>query len=254
MPGIHWVIMPRISPSPSPSPTASLPELLLIGCSGSGKTVLVRAFRRHVATKQLQQSASVTASVSAIDEMAAEVNADTLPTNGVERDIIECNGTRFVIKEIGGSMQPTWPSYYAAATAAIFVIDISDPAHFSSGMVELCNLITHQQMKEKLILILLNKCDSPFALKRSEVRSFLRLDDIITWSNTQARQQTQQAAEKDPSSSSPSAAPQSLDAASSPPSVSSSPGNDARIRVLECSGSECMGIERVMDEIVSMVG
>jgi hypothetical protein len=53
------------------------------------------------------------------DNEQRPVQLETDPTIGVELDRMALHGRRIVIREVGGAMSPTWPSYFAKATAIL---------------------------------------------------------------------------------------------------------------------------------------
>ena len=68
---------------------------------------------------------------------------------------------RFECWDLGGqeSLRPSWGSYYVKAHAIILVVDSTDRDRISSVRDELRNLLTHEDLKKAVILVLANKQD-----------------------------------------------------------------------------------------------
>ncbi|XP_078258025.1 ADP-ribosylation factor-like protein 16 [Rhinoraja longicauda] len=79
-------------------------------------------------------------------------------------------------------MGPIWPSYYGDSEAVIFVIDAANPTQISSSCIQLLEVLTAEQLQETPVLILFNKVDLPCHMSLVEMKSLLRLDDILAWS------------------------------------------------------------------------
>jgi len=188
--------MSRRPPPPSGSPTA-LPELLLLGCEGSGKSCLTRQCKWQ--------------------EGDEDVSLAAAPTNGIERDEITHKQCRFVIKEIGGSMKPTWGSYFSTCSAVMFVFDVSNPFQFADATFELAQLLQNASLRTKPLVLVLNKTDAPGALSRAELEHSLQLEALL----------------------------HSARGGSMVPAA-----DDGSVSVVECSAAKAWGIDAVLDAAV----
>mmetsp|Transcript_22152 Transcript_22152/g.36699 ORF Transcript_22152/g.36699 Transcript_22152/m.36699 type:complete len:175 (+) Transcript_22152:80-604(+) len=137
-------------------------EILVLGCSGAGKSLLV---------KQLKNIAS--------NGFASPLEAcDSQPTIGVELDKIQIRKKRIDVRELGGTLVEVWPKYFPASLAVIFVVDASDPVMLSSAVVELHSLLADQALLRNPFLLLFNKSDAPLICPELVLSEIFRLDDI----------------------------------------------------------------------------
>ncbi|XP_063455560.1 ADP-ribosylation factor-like protein 16 isoform X2 [Pan paniscus] len=60
-----------------------------------------------------------------------------------------------------------------------FVMDASDPTQLSASCVQLLGLLSAEQLAEASVLILFNKIDLPCYMSTEEMKSLIRLPDII---------------------------------------------------------------------------
>lgn len=134
-------------------------EVLLIGCEGSGKTLL----SRHL--QKLCSSASA-------------LNTHTRPSVGTEIAHLTHSRHAFSLREVGGVMLPLWPRYFDGCKAFIFVAD-SCSAAAAGGVIEWYNLLAADGMRTKPALLLLNKRDHPEALPDATLHKLFRPSDFI---------------------------------------------------------------------------
>ncbi|XP_007958000.1 ADP-ribosylation factor-like protein 16 [Orycteropus afer afer] len=136
---------------------------LLLGAAGVGKTLLV---------KRLQK-------LSAHDGKGDLGDPPpTRPTVGTNlTDIVAQK--KITIRELGGCMSPIWPSYYGTCRALLFVLDASDPTQLSASCAHLLGLLSSEELAEASVLVLFNKTDLPCYMTVEEMKSLMRLPDII---------------------------------------------------------------------------
>ncbi|XP_037666677.1 ADP-ribosylation factor-like protein 16 [Choloepus didactylus] len=136
---------------------------LLLGAAGVGKTLLV---------KRLQQLSSRDA------QGGLGEPPPTRPTVGTDlTDIVA--GRKITIRELGGCMGPIWPSYYGNCRSLLFVMDASSPTQLSASCALLLGLLSAEQLAEASVLILFNKIDLPCYMTMEEMKSLIRLPDIV---------------------------------------------------------------------------
>ncbi|XP_005332715.2 ADP-ribosylation factor-like protein 16 [Ictidomys tridecemlineatus] len=136
---------------------------LLLGAAGVGKTLLV---------KRLQKLSS--------REWRGDLGEPppTLPTMGTNlTDIVAQR--KITIRELGGCMGPIWSSYYGNCHSLLFMMDASNPTQLSASCVQLLGLLSSEQLAEASVLILFNKIDLPCYMTIEEIKSLMRLPDII---------------------------------------------------------------------------
>ncbi|XP_073877047.1 ADP-ribosylation factor-like protein 16 isoform X2 [Macaca fascicularis] len=64
-------------------------------------------------------------------------------------------------------------------TRPTFMMDASDPTQLSASCVQLLGLLSSEQLAEASVLILFNKIDLPCYMAMEEMKSLIRLPDII---------------------------------------------------------------------------
>ncbi|XP_063098061.1 ADP-ribosylation factor-like protein 16 isoform X2 [Cavia porcellus] len=136
---------------------------LLLGAPGVGKTLLV---------KRLQKLCSPDCKGDLGDPPS------TQPTVGTNlTDIMAPR--KITIRELGGCMGPIWSSYCGNCHSLLFMMDASNPTQLSASCVQLLGLLSAQQLSYASVLILFNKIDLPCYMTMEEIRSLIRLPDII---------------------------------------------------------------------------
>ncbi|XP_077980346.1 ADP-ribosylation factor-like protein 16 [Glandiceps talaboti] len=138
---------------------------LLVGTTGVGKTLLLKRL----------QYCSNKGSFSEVNEAPATI--PTVGTNLVNVNVGKKN--EVTIRELGGCMGPIWHNYYKDCTLLMFMLDISNPCQVASSCVQLLTVLSHEQLQDVPVLVLLNKMDSPCAVNRVELDSLIRMKEII---------------------------------------------------------------------------
>ncbi|XP_060109059.1 ADP-ribosylation factor-like protein 16 [Heteronotia binoei] len=137
---------------------------LLLGCSGAGKTLLV---------KRLQKLSS--------RDGAKDLGEPppTLPTVGTNlTDLVI--GKRITVRELGGCMGPIWSSYYSDCCCVLYVIDAARPTQIASSCVQLLSLLSAEELTSVPVLIIFNKIDLPCYMSLVEMKSLFRIQDIVS--------------------------------------------------------------------------
>lgn len=136
---------------------------LLLGATGVGKTLLV---------KRLQKLSSSDGKGALRDP------PPTRPTVGTNLTDIVAE-RKITIRELGGCMAPIWSSYYGDCHSLLFMVDASSPTQLSASCVQLLGLLSAEQLAEASVMILFNKTDLPCYMTVEEMKSLIRLPDII---------------------------------------------------------------------------
>ncbi|XP_006886211.1 PREDICTED: ADP-ribosylation factor-like protein 16-like [Elephantulus edwardii] len=137
---------------------------LLLGAAGVGKTLLV---------KRLQKLSAPDGKGDLGDP------PPTRPTVGTNLTDIMIQKKVITIRELGGCMGPIWPSYYGNCHTLLFMVDASDPTQLSASCAHLLGLLSAEQLAEVSVLIIFNKIDLPCYMSVEEMKSLVRLSDII---------------------------------------------------------------------------
>ncbi|TYZ67314.1 hypothetical protein PybrP1_007830 [[Pythium] brassicae (nom. inval.)] len=110
----------------------------------------------------------------------ATVSLETQPTVGVEHTSLpmEARGS-VVMCEVGAQLLPMWKAYFASCDFWVFVLDVSNAAQVAGSVIEFFNVLSHDAMRRKPKLLLLNKSDASFALDDALLVSYLQLDRLL---------------------------------------------------------------------------
>ncbi|XP_045046179.1 ADP-ribosylation factor-like protein 16 isoform X3 [Desmodus rotundus] len=136
---------------------------LLLGAAGVGKSLLV---------KRLQKLSSQDGKGDLGDP------PPTRPTVGTDLTDLTAH-RKITIRELGGCMGPIWPSYYGNCRSLLFMVDASNPTQLSASCVQLLGLLSAEPLAEAAVLVLFNKTDLPCYMSVEEMKSLIRLPDII---------------------------------------------------------------------------
>ncbi|XP_052052693.1 ADP-ribosylation factor-like protein 16 isoform X2 [Apodemus sylvaticus] len=126
---------------------------LLLGAAGVGKTLLV---------KRLQKLSS--------GDGKGDLGEPppTRPTVGTNLTDIVAH-RKITIRELGGCMSPIWSSYYGNCHSLLL----------SASCMQLLGLLSAEELAKASVLILFNKIDLPCYMTMEEIKSLIRLPDII---------------------------------------------------------------------------
>ncbi|XP_074200096.1 ADP-ribosylation factor-like protein 16 isoform X2 [Camelus bactrianus] len=102
----------------------------------------------------------------------------TRPTVGTNLTDIVAQ-SKITIRELGGCMGPIWPSYYGNCRSLLFMMDASNPTQLSASCVQLLGLLSAEELAEASVLILFNKIDLPCYMTTEEMKSLIRLPDLV---------------------------------------------------------------------------
>ena len=136
-------------------------EVLLVGCEGSGKTLLARHLQRMCDK-----------------DVDAGLDVRTKPSVGTELSHLAHKRRAFTLREVGGIMLPLWPRYFDACNALVFVADTSDAAASGGAVIEWYNLLADARLQSKPALLLFNQRDRAQALPDVTLRVLFRLSEL----------------------------------------------------------------------------
>ncbi|KAM9209825.1 LOW QUALITY PROTEIN: ADP-ribosylation factor-like protein 16 [Dugong dugon] len=164
---------------------------LLLGAAGVGKTLLVKRLQDILPRRAgggggrrgvppVGPAGSLTAAQLSAPDGTGDLGdpPPTRPTVGTNLTDIVIQ-KKISIRELGGCMSPIWPSYYGNCHALLFVLDASDPTQLSASCVKLLGLLSAEQLAEASVLILFNKTDLPCYMSVEEMKSLMRLPDVV---------------------------------------------------------------------------
>lgn len=142
---------------------------LILGAEGSGKTLLLKKLRVLSGHKD-----------SGNQEASSSCVLPTIPTVGTNVEELSLGrNLRCSLREYGGSMAPVWSKAYDDAQVVIYVVDASDFTRLSAATVLFLEALASEGLREKPFLLFLNKTDSPFCKSLVELKSVMRLDEVM---------------------------------------------------------------------------
>jgi len=108
---------------------------------------------------------------------------ETIPTLGVNREIIQADGLELQCWDIGGQdkIRPLWRQYSRQADAVIFVVDAADMQRIKLAADELAKLYVSGKkvlQPDRPLLIFANKQDVPNAADADIVERILRVPSL----------------------------------------------------------------------------
>lgn len=133
----------------------------MVGLDGAGSTTVLYRLNQH---KMVQ----------------------TVPTLGVNQEVVRVDGVQMEVYEIGGSekVRSIWRTYSKLAEAVVFVIDATDEGRMHIAKEEIRRLFYGDKNVKSLIvpdiplLVLLNKQDLPNCCKQVDVERLLDLKSL----------------------------------------------------------------------------
>lgn len=170
----------------------SMVEILVIGCAGTGKSLLLKKLKCWNKTSITKKNASqangqIDLDGSIEEDPAAglyERNVDvpaTKPTIGT--NVCNVNLSKqprdIVLKEIGGSMAPLWKSSYKDASKVIYFVDVSNSTQISASTSLLYEVLDSEELRDAPILLVLNKIDKHCPIGLYEMKYLMGLDEIL---------------------------------------------------------------------------
>ena len=154
----------------------SMSECLILGAEGTGKTLLLK----KLVSKTSRTKTTRTVGDSTSLESRCDGILPTIPTVGTNiEDLQLAKGVSCKLREYGGSMAPLWNSAYSRCSMVIFVVDASNSTQISASTMLLLDVLTAKALEKKPALIFFNKMDSQFGMSLVELKSVMRLGDVV---------------------------------------------------------------------------
>merc|ERR1712005_71057 len=91
----------------------------------------------------------------------------TIPTIGFNVETVEYKNISFTVWDVGGQdkIRPLWRHYYQNTQGIIFVVDSNDRERVTEAKDELNRMLSEDELRDGVLLVLSNKQDLPKALK-----------------------------------------------------------------------------------------
>ncbi len=106
----------------------------------------------------------------------------TVPTIGFNVELVEYKNISFTVWDVGGQskLRMLWRHYYKDNDALIFVVDSVDKDRLGLAKSELEALLSADEMKETLLLVLANKQDLAGAMDVQSMANQLDLNQLCS--------------------------------------------------------------------------
>lgn len=153
-------------------------ECLILGAEGTGKTLLLKKLVSK--TSGTKATTLPAGGASRQCDHHHEIILPTIPTVGTNiEDLQLAKGVSCKLREYGGSMAPLWNSAYNRCSMILFVVDASNSTQISASTMLLLDVLTAKALEKKPVLIFFNKMDSLFGMSLVELKSVMRLGDVL---------------------------------------------------------------------------
>jgi ADP-ribosylation factor protein 1 len=104
----------------------------------------------------------------------------TIPTIGFNVETIDYNKISFTAWDVGGrdKIRPLWRHYYQNTQALIMVVDSNDRDRIGAAKDELYQMLSEDELRDVVLLVMANKMDLPKAMSMQEVEEKLELKAV----------------------------------------------------------------------------
>lgn len=137
-------------------------SFLVIGLDNSGKTTLAKVMKGESKNSH-----------------GEPLNVE--PTIGFRVEKVDVTSRlRLSIVDMSGQQcyRDLWETYYEDIQGVLFVVDAADPKRFGEAKEALLNVILHEELKQKPLLLFSNKMDLRGAPSAAKVAQSVGLDDL----------------------------------------------------------------------------
>jgi len=104
----------------------------------------------------------------------------TIPTIGFNVETLEYKGLNFTVWDVGGQdkIRVLWKHYYQNTDGLIFVVDSNDRDRVEDAAEELKKMLSEDELKDCVVLVMANKQDLSGAMSPNEVTEKLGLQQL----------------------------------------------------------------------------
>lgn len=104
----------------------------------------------------------------------------TIPTIGFNVETVEYKNISFTVWDVGGQdkIRPLWRHYFQNTQGIIFVVDSNDRERLAEAKEELNRMLSEDELRDAVLLVLANKQDLPNAMKANEAKEALQLSGL----------------------------------------------------------------------------
>merc|ERR1711934_671105 len=104
----------------------------------------------------------------------------TIPTIGFNVETVEYKNISFTVWDVGGQdkIRPLWRHYFQNTDGLIFVVDSNDRERVGEAKDELNRMLSEDELRDGVLLVLSNKSDLPQAMSAAETADKLGLHSL----------------------------------------------------------------------------
>jgi len=104
----------------------------------------------------------------------------TIPTIGFNVETVEYRNLSFNVWDVGGQdkIRRLWRHYFQGSNGIIFVVDSNDRDRVEDAREELTKMLSEDELRDAVLLVLANKQDLPNAMTATEVTEKLGLHTL----------------------------------------------------------------------------
>jgi len=130
-------------------------RVVMVGLDAAGKTTLLYKLKLNEAVR-------------------------TIPTIGFNVENVQHKNVNFTVWDVGGQdkIRRLWHHYYLGTNAVIFVVDSNDRDRIQEARDELHQVLSADELRGAVLLVLANKQDLPHAVRPSEMADKLGLHGL----------------------------------------------------------------------------
>ncbi|XP_066143759.1 ADP-ribosylation factor-like protein 16 [Euwallacea fornicatus] len=128
--------------------------VLCIGPESSGKSLLLKKIKNP----------------DYVDKTTTSV-----PTVGTDIQNLRIDEKLYTIREVGGTLAPLWPKYFADVGKVMYVVDASNLCQISAAGVLLYTVLVHPLLQKARFLLVLTKMDCSYRQMRNEALLMLQM-------------------------------------------------------------------------------
>ncbi|EZA56590.1 hypothetical protein DMN91_002926 [Ooceraea biroi] len=127
-----------------------------------------------------------------LNHISGDPDQDVLPTMGFRTVSLKHKSYSVKIYDVGGSSQirALWPKYYNDIHGLIYVVDASDISRLAENKVVFNELITHENISTKPLLLLANKQDLNGAIDELDLVERLDVERVVNATRCPTRVET----------------------------------------------------------------
>lgn len=155
-------------------------EIIFLGCSAVGKTLVSRQIVNGAASKRVTEKNTESFEPNHFPTGLKQptVNPMTTPTTGMQYEKLSLNGREVVLREVGFDMARLWHKYYKKADILLYVVDTANRPQLAAASIELYRILENPVVHEKPLIILFNKIDQALHMDPIFLNQYIHVTEL----------------------------------------------------------------------------